>query len=219
MSRDRRVARGARERDVTDVLPRLKREGCNLLVTGSVSAETANRATQRLLGAPEVERKRVLVRTHGTAPVTDLLPVGVTPNDPTVRVFDYGNYDAESESLRTLGRDVSNAIDEFRSGPTSLVGGELRLSVVSLGPLLVDNDVPSTERFLRRTTQAVADARGMGHYRYPGPRSEFGARSFDPDHLFDGILSLRERVGPEQRLSIPATVPTVPTNSTDWVEL
>ena len=141
MSDDRGAVARVREPAVADLLPRLKYAGCNLLVCGNVSDATTSRATRRLFGAPELDRKRVLVRTSGAPPVADLLPAGVTVDDPDVRVFEYrtdgvaaANSDASgvsgtsdaSDSLDTLdalGRRVSAAVDDFASCPTGLVGG------------------------------------------------------------------------------------------------
>lgn len=228
MSDDRGAATGVHESAVADLLPRLKHAGCNLLVSGDVSHATVGRATRRLLGAPELDRKRVLVRTSGAPPAADLLPSGVDPTDPDVRVFEYrtdgpgpdGPDAATSvtpgsshgaDTLDALGRRVSAAVDDFASCPTGLVGGELRLSVSSLGPLVADEDAASVERFLRRTTDAVVDARGLGHVCYPGPRADVVALPLD--RLFDGYVDLRERARPEHRLSFPPARPTA------WVDL
>lgn len=223
MSDDRGAVTGAHEPAVADILPQLKHAGCNLLVSGNVSDATTSRATRRLLGAPELDRKRVLVRTSGAPPVADLLPVGVDSTDSDVRVFEYrtdgfASADSavsatadDSDTLDALGRRVSAAIDDFESCPTGLVGGELRLSVSSLGPLVADGETASVERFLRRTTDAVVDARGLGHVCYPGPRADVATLSLD--RFFDGYVDLRERAHAEHRLSLPSTRPTA------WVDL
>jgi hypothetical protein len=229
MSDDRGAATGVGESAVADLLPRLKHAGCNLLVSGNVSHATTGRATRRLLGAPDLDRKRVLVRTPDAPPVTDLLPVGVAAADPDVRVFEYrtdgpgpGGPDAVAPSaapgpshgadtLDALGRRVSAAVDDFVSCPTGLVGGELRLSVSSLGPLVADADAASVERFLRRTTDAVADARGLGHVCSPGPRADIATLPLE--RLFDGYVDLRERARAEHRLSFPSARPTA------WIDL
>jgi hypothetical protein len=211
MSDDCRAARGEREPAVLDTLPRLKRRGCNLLVTGTVSDATANRATRRLLGAPDVERTRILVRTVDAPPVAELLPTGVTADDSSVRVFDYRSADPEWDSLGGLASAVSSAIDDFASRSTPLVGGELRLSIPSLDSLVATHDIASVERFLRRITDAIVGVRGMGHYRYPGPRVDVATLPLD--RLFDGFVDLRERARPQHRLSL-STTPT-----TEWVDL
>jgi hypothetical protein len=50
----------------------------------------------------------------------------------------------------------------------------------------------------------------MGHYRYSGSRDD---ATFPRDSLFDGVVDLRERGRPEQRLSVPEAGPT------DWLGL
>lgn len=207
---DGRRATGGGEPAVVEALPRLKREGCNLLVTGAVSEATTCRATRRLFGSPTIERKRILVRTADAPAVGDLLPTGVDASDPSVRIIDASAYAAERDSLDALGSAVSAAVDEFGSHSTPLVGGELRLSVVSLDSLVVAYDFASVERFLRRITETVSTVRGMGHYRYSGSRDD---ATFPRDSLFDGVVDLRERGRPEQRLSVPEAGPT------DWLGL
>lgn len=196
---------------VASLLPHLKRGGCNLLVAGDVSEATVSRATQRLLGSPDVERKRILVRTADAPSPTDLLPVGVRDDDDTVRVVDYGAARSDGDSLRQLERGVSAAVDEFRTARTPLVGGELRLSVTSLDSLVDGFDPDAVEQFLRRTTRLVGEARGMGHYCYRGPRTDLS--DLPLDRLFDGFIDLRDRTRPEQRLSVPSLA------TTDWVAL
>jgi hypothetical protein len=206
MSDDRRIRGERHEPAVETTLPRLKREGCNLLVTGAVAAETADRLTRRLLGWPGIDRRRILVRTDDSHSVAELLPAGVSLDDPSVRRFDYGAYAADSDPLASLGRDVVAAVDGFDSGPPPLAGGELRLAVTSLDPLVADHERTAVERFLRRVTDAVAGARGMGHYRHFGSRADLS--ELPVERLFDAFVDLREHEGPEHRLSIPAMEPT-----------
>jgi hypothetical protein len=206
MSDDRRTPNARNAPAVTSDLPRLKREGCNLLVTGAVSMEAADRLTRRLLGSPGLDRTRILVRTDDSHSVARLLPAGVSLDDPSVRRFDYSAYTARADPLASLGRDVVAAVDEFGSRPTPLVGGELRLAVTSLDPLVVDREWTAVERFLRRLTDVVVDARGMGHYRHLGSRADLPGPP--PERLFDAFVDLRDREAPEQRLSIPALEPT-----------
>jgi hypothetical protein len=207
---DGRRATGGGEPAVVEALPRLKREGCNLLVTGAVSEATTCRATRRLFGSSTIERKRILVRTADAPAVDDLLPTGVDASDPSVRVIDASAYAAERDPLDALGEAVSAAVDEFCSRSPPLVGGELRLAFVSLDSLAAGHGRDSIDRFLRRITDAIATARGMGHYRYGSSRDDTTRPS---DDLFDGFVDLRERSRPEQRLSISEVGPT------DWTSL
>jgi hypothetical protein len=211
MSGDRRAVKGEHGPSAVALLPRFKRDGCNLLVSGAVSASTANRASQRLLGSPDLDRKRVLVRTSESEPVDGLLPPGVSAADRDVRVVQHSTPSDGGDSLAALSRRVAEAVTAFDSLSPPLVGGELRLVVTSLDSLLADYGVRATERFLRSVTDAVSSVRGMGHYRYPGPRAELS--SLPTERLFDAFVDLRDTPATEQRLSIP------PSRSTDWLDL
>lgn len=211
MSGDRRAVRGKHGVSAVELLPHLKRHGCNLLVAGDVSDATANRATQRLLGTPDLERKRILVRTDETTPVHELLPPGISVEDSDVRVVQYREPTRDCGPLASLARRVTEAVTAFDSLSSPLVGGELRLAVTSLGTVVSDHDARATEQFLRRVTGAVSGARGMGHYRYLGPRAELS--SLPAERLFDAFVDLRDHPGAAQRLSTPTT------QSTDWLEL
>lgn len=211
MISDRRAAFGAERRSAVERLPAFKRRGCNLLVTGAVSEATANRATRRLFGAPDLERTRVLVRTDD-ADERHLLPATVDPTAPTVTVIDRRETaHAGTDLLAALGTAVVEAAADFEAGARRCTGGEFRLSVTSLDRLLADYDAAAVERFLRRVTDAVTGVRGLGQYRYAGPRSERSAPSFD--HLFDAVVELRDGSHAEHRLRPSHASPT------DWVDL
>ena len=216
MFSDRRPAADAERRSTASRLPQFKRRGCNLLVTGAVSETTANRATRRLLGTSDLERRRVLVHTDDT-PVADLLPAAVDSHSRTVTVIDSradrpaAPADADSDPLARLGTAAVDAADAFGGGAPGCTGGEFRLSVTSLGRLLADHGVVAVERFLRRLTEAVTRVRGVGHYRYIGPRADLSTLPLD--RLFDGFVELRDGANPEHRVSLLRTTPT------DWVDL
>jgi hypothetical protein len=214
MSGDRRAVGGEHGPSAVELLPRFKRDGCNLLVSGTVSESTANRASRRLLGSPDLDRKRVLVPTGGPGSVDGLLPPGVSTDDRSVSVVQHRTPSDDGDggdSLATLSRRVTEAVTAFDSLSPPLVGGELRLVVTSLDALLADHDVRATERFLRSVTGVVSSVRGMGHYRYPGPRADLS--SLPTERLFDAFVDLRDTPATEQRLSIP------PSRSTDWLDL
>lgn len=210
MSNDRRAAMGERGQSAVELLPRFKREGCNLLVSGSVSEATANHATRRLLGSPDLERQRVLVRTEDATPVGELLPAGVSLTDAGVRVVQYRASDDE-DTLASLARRTAETVDAADSYSSPLLSGELRLAVTSLESVLVDHDALAAEQFLRSVTDAVSDVRGMGHYRYDGPRA--GLSALPVERLFDAFVDLRDRPHTEQRLSVPHR------RSTGWLDL
>jgi hypothetical protein len=211
MSGDRQAVRGEHGVSAVGLLPRLKREGCNLLVSGAVSETTANRASQRLLGSADIERKRVLVRTESTGSVDGLLPPGVSTDDRDVRVVQYRSCPEDADPLASLSRRVAEAVTAFDSLSPPLVGGELRLVVTSLDSILADHDALAIEQFLRCVTDAVSGVRGMGHYRYADSRA--GLSSLPIERLFDAFVDLRETPDAGQRLSIPSR------QSTDWLDL
>jgi len=71
-------------------LRRMKRNGCNLLVTGNVREEASRRATRRLLGSPEETRTRLLGLTdRDREDAPDLLPGDVRATDPRVHFAEY----------------------------------------------------------------------------------------------------------------------------------
>jgi hypothetical protein len=205
MPDDRRVTGGT---SAANRLSRLKRQGCNLLVTGAASDRAANRATRRLFGAADLDRTRVLVRTDPTTPVTALLPAAVAADAPSVTVVDVADAgtdtrDARPPSLVALGRTVGAAAADFAAGPEPRVGGEFRLAVTSLDRLVADHGVAAVGRFLARVTDAVTDVRGLGQYRLAGPPSALSALPLD--RLFDGVVDLRDDDGPDHRVSFPTT--------------
>lgn len=223
MFRDRCTALGAERRSLPERLPALKRRGCNLLVTGDVSERTATRATRRLFGDPTLARTRVLVHSSDTE-VDDLLPATVDRDDPMVTVIDAtavaapATEAAEADSdaadtddpLAVLEAAVVERADAFGATSPRRTGGEFRLAVTSLDRLRSDHAPGAVERFLCRTTEAVRSVRGLGHYRYAGPRSDLSALPLD--RLFDGFVELRDRPDVAQRISCPQTEPT------NWVE-
>lgn len=211
MSDNRRAAPGGDGASAVARLPELKRTGCNVLVTGTVSETTLARATRRLFGAADLDRTRVLVRTASGACARDFLPATVDSDSSSVVRFDIDAYEAASNPLAALCDDVVAAADDFAAGSRRPVGSEFRLSVTSLDGLLTASDARAVGRFLDRTTGAVTDVRGMGHYCYDGPRSALSALPLD--RLFDGFVELRDRSRAEHRLRLPQSPPT------DWTDL
>ena len=210
MSDDRRPVRGEHGRSTATLLPRLKRRGCNLLVSGPVSPMTTNQASVRLFGAPEIDRTRLVVRTDTETAVDDVLPGDLTAQSPDVHVVDAATYADHDAPLVALSEDISRAVDNFTSSAAHRIGGELRLCVTSVDALLDSYGLAATENFLRRTTGAVLTARGMGHYRLSGPRS---ASSIPAADIFDAFVDLREGTTCEHRISVPTVA------STNWVAL
>ncbi|WP_135854758.1 DUF7504 family protein [Halorussus salinus] len=92
-------------------LRRMKRNGCNLLVTGNVREEVSQRATRKLLGSPEESRTRLLGLTdHGREDAPDLLPGDVRATDHRVHFAEY-DIGARTASAATPAEADSSATD------------------------------------------------------------------------------------------------------------
>ncbi len=199
----------------SEVLQALKREGCNLLVTGAVSGTVTDTATRRLLGAPHEERKRVLALADVALDrVDDRLPGGCRRTDPDVCVVARRNAArstaATSGTTADLDRVVDSDLRTFREAICDAVAGygeaadgldpaEFRLSVDSLRLLLDDHDRDEVTRFLRAVTALVSGVNGMAHYHLPVADDADVVSSLSS--LFDARIELRQRDGfaPEQR--------------------
>ncbi|WP_224270276.1 DUF7504 family protein [Haloprofundus salinisoli] len=203
----------------------LKRRGCNLLVTGSVSEAVTARATQRLLGSPVEDRKRLVTLTEApTRGVDARLPIGVSADDADVRIVERRRVDRSAvegvrhdgrsgdTELRRLERDISRAIASLDDG-SGFGPSELRLSVDSLGTLTEMYEIPQVCGFLRRVCDTVEDREGMGHYHLPLPDDSPRVDQFA--HVFDARIELRQRepYGPEQRWHVPDY------GTTGWIQI
>ncbi|WP_129114415.1 DUF7504 family protein [Halegenticoccus tardaugens] len=197
------------------VLSRLKRNGCNLLVTGAVAETASARATRRLLGSPTEHRERIIVLTDSSRDLLDeRLPAGVTLDHPHVRLVDRRGGErscvrkgsgadpaAGDDSLAHLQRQLVRFVGELDH--ESLSPATLRLSLDSLSAVLERYDEETVVRFLRVVTALVRGARGMGHFHLPLPDDDPQVRSLAP--LFDARVELRRRgsMQPEQRWHVP----------------
>ncbi|WP_101295313.1 DUF7504 family protein [Halegenticoccus soli] len=197
------------------VLTRLKGNGCNLLVTGTVSEAVSVRATRRLLGAPTERRERTVVLTGSSIDmIEERLPGDVTLDDPHVRLIDQRNGErsatrreaeaetiAEGASLDRLRCRLVRTVGDLDHG--SLSPAELRLSLDSLGILLERHDEAAVVQFLRVLTALVRGVCGMGHFHLPLPDGDPRVESLSP--LFDARVELRQRgsMRPEQRWHVP----------------
>ncbi|SDM00331.1 hypothetical protein SAMN04487949_0460 [Halogranum gelatinilyticum] len=223
--RTRDVCRGDEARTLDDVLSRLKRRGCALLVTGCVGDDVSARLTRRLLGSPAEQRRRLLVLSGADADrVATRLPPGVAASDPDVRVVDVtatdrstavdtprgAPSDASGPSAIEVLQVFTDAVDALDDG--DLDPSELRVAFDPLCPLLGRDDEASA-RFLRVATALVRDATGMGHFHLPV--ADDSPRIDALGHWFDARIELRHRDGlaPEQRWHLPEY------GTTPWVRL
>ncbi|WP_224332992.1 DUF7504 family protein [Haloprofundus halobius] len=202
----------------------MKERGCNLLVTGAVSEPVTARATQRLLGSPVEERKRLVTLTDTpTRDVDSRLPIGVSADDTGVRVVERrriersaaeaaGRESASDTGLRCLEGEISRAVASLDGGH-GFSPGELRLSLDSIGPLVEVYTVSRVREFLRRVCDTVEDSNGMGHYHLPLSDDSRRVREFEG--VFDARIELRQRepFGPEQRWHVPGY------GTTGWIQI
>lgn len=234
MSLERASFRGdGSSSEFQEALRRLKREGCNLLVTGAVSEDVTVQATRTLLGAADADRKRIVALGDSRqGNVRDRLPQGVTDDDPGVWVIDQqARQRSVPQAARAAGTDLPSATDDrdalerlreeivvaieyFDGLEGGLTPAELRLSVSSLGRLVHEHDASEVARFVRGVSAMVRGVRGMAHYHLPRPEDDEVVDRLAP--LFDARIELRKRDGlpTEQRWHVPECGRT-----TDWIRL
>lgn len=203
------------------MLRRLKREGCNLLVTGEVPVAVTDAATRRLLGAPFEERRRILAFTNaGVDRVASRLPGGCRPSDPDVRIIEQRDCTRSTVADRSndagfpvtgvgpeladLEAAVREAISAFDGPGDGLSPSELRLSLDSVRLLVDDHGTDAVVGFLGTVTADVTEVGGMAHYHMPMPDDSPAVETLSS--LFDARIELRQRDGfaPEQRWHVPA---------------
>lgn len=208
-----------------DALAELKAGGCNLLVTGEVDAKVTDAMSRRLLGAADQPRKRVVVLADRTTADADrMLPNGVHADDAGVAVVDHalstrgatagdqpaadqpaaGPKPAGSEpNPERLRRKVSTTLVDVETAAGGFDPAELRLSLVTLRPLVDRYGVDAVERLLRGVRAHVAGVSGMAHYHLPLADDATPVAELAP--LFDARIELRVQngVGPEQRWHLP----------------
>ena len=225
--------------DATDVpmdeirrrLHRLKRNGCNLLVTGNVREEVSHRVTRKLLGAPEVPRTRILALTdHDREDAAALLPDDVGATDERVHFVEYGcgtrtataatpsGTAAEPSETGPASSDPEAAwgdgdLDEFQNALCNAImtakiaesgfePAELRVSLFTLSYLANQHEPAAVDRFVSAVGDHVRGVRGMAHYHLPVADDSKPVRRLAP--LFDARIELREKNGhPEQRWHFP----------------
>jgi hypothetical protein len=197
-----------------DRLPVLKRRGCNVAVTGEVREEVSHRITQKLLGATDVPRTRLLALTdQDRADVPDLLPDGVSVTDGSVYTVDHqcgtraaasssANQEFHRHDLDDLQRTVCNAISLAQDAESGFDPAQLRVSVFTLSYLVGQHELDAVEQFVSAVGERVRSVSGMGHYHLPLPDDSETVQRLAP--LFDARIELREKQGaPEQRWHFP----------------
>ncbi|WP_049972178.1 DUF7504 family protein [Haladaptatus cibarius] len=212
------VREGGRNEDDCDfdiALQALKRQGCTLLVTGAVPEYVTAQATQRLLGDPHRDRKRLLVFTDASLKhVERSLPPNVRRSDESIEIIESTGDDRsippESQFIGTsdceVGRlqdELAHAISHFDTVADGLDPAELRVCIDSLESILEANDRPETIRFLRGTSALVRGVRGIQHVHLPVSDESPVVTELSP--LFDARIELRKRdtLVAEQRWHVP----------------
>lgn len=190
-------------------LQRLKQQGCNLLVVGSVPDSVLSLASHQMLGDPNLRRHRLFVLTDAdtstargrlpaastrsiaeTTKFVDHVPSArtaatqagtATGRIPTERVYD--------EDLDVLCESVVDAIGAFEDRHGEFDPGQFRLCFDSLRPIVDEYDREAVSRFLDRLTAGIRGVRGMGHFILPVDRGDDVVDRLTP--TFDAVVELR----------------------------
>lgn len=185
-------------------LSALKERGSNLLVVGTVYDRGHVAVCERLLGEPEADRRRLLVRTDGacgTVPsrtdngvrVVEQRTAGMGGPDPAGASVDTV-VDGDITRLERAAVDAFDALAEGRDPEPA----EMRLCVDSLRPLLVHNSEGRVRRFVDRLSSRVDRDDGMGHFHLPAGSDDRYVSMLTP--VVDAVVEVRVQGGePQQR--------------------
>ncbi len=203
---------GADEIDALEferTLQRLKQEGCNLLLVGSVPDSVLSAASRKLFGDPDERRFRVAVLS-GTPRTTVYERLPMTVLDQRATVISHEGVSIPTHvsasvvtvdaGIRDLTSSISETITSF-DGSRNFHPGELRFGLDSLGSMLTRYDPMLVRQFLGVVGGQVRGANGMGHYVLPRPYDDELVNVLEP--LFDGIIEYRVEAGREERWHFP----------------
>lgn len=190
-------------------LQRLKRNGCNVLVTASTGGPAVDRTTARLLGSPQEERTRILVMIRDDVQALSVkFPAGVSILDDRTHLVDFREeFDGDEpptageDPLSELRTEIENRLSECISG-RDLEPAELRIGVDSVGPLLDHYPTATVTEFVADVTAAVREAKGMGHFHVA--MDDERARELPFASEFDARIELKqiEALPAKQRIHI-----------------
>jgi len=200
-------------------LAALKRDGCNVLVVSDPAGRDA--ACQRLLGAPELDRRHVFLETaSGVSDVLDrhsprrtdpstLAVVDATPaagarsaaaasasGAPSPPLGEWYERVDDFTDFAALTTAVTDAFDRVAAPADN--PSEVRLCVDGLDPFfdaVRSGDVTEERlfRFLHLLTSSVRDADGMGHFHVDASADDDLLGTVEP--LFDATLSVQSDDG------------------------
>lgn len=155
-------------------LAALKRQGCNLLITGRVRDGSHLRLSRQLMGGTETGRRWRLVVATDTKGIgtrcpeeADIRNYRCIDRRPAMRSTATQSCLSLSVDLFGVEREVSETIEEFEDDADGLSPGELRVCVDSLQPLLDTHSTGTIEQFIESTTERIDEASGMGHFHLP----------------------------------------------------
>jgi hypothetical protein len=191
-----------------DALADLKRNGCAILVVGSVPPDAYHRVSRRMLGDASAgeERRRLLVVPDADRPaaVERLRESGrtdpshawvVTCNGTARSAAASAGSSADLPAIRRvetsfvdLGEAITDSIERFRTVSGGLAPAELRVGVDALSALDAD-DTRAAFGFLHVLGAQVRRARGMAHVRLAREFDARETRTLAP--LFDAVVELR----------------------------
>lgn len=155
-------------------LAALKRQGCSLLITGSVRDGSHLQLSRQLMGETETgQRWRVVVATDTTGIGTrcpgesDARSYRLIDRRPAMRSSARCACACSPLDLFGLERELSETIEEFDNAAGGLSPGALRVCVDSLQPLLDTHNPEAIARFVENTTERITETNGMGHFHLP----------------------------------------------------
>lgn len=200
-------------------LASLKRDGCNVLVTGNVREAVSQRISRKLLGSSDKSRTRILGLTdQDPDDATSLLPGDLVSDDDNVHVLNYacGTRTADAvpssadtsrsewqrEDLDQFQSDICKAITTAKDMQRGYDSAELRVSLFTLSYLVSQYESEAVEQFVSGVGDHIRGVSGMGHYHLALADDSETVQRFAP--LFDVRIELREKRGlPEQRWHFP----------------
>jgi hypothetical protein len=207
--------------EVASALRTLKLNGAALLVSGRADHAVRAAMTRNLLGHPGEYRRRVLALTDvETAGTSQYLPGGRADGD--TELFDFRSDvraatarptpSSGSPTRRSTAAIRAHLVDAIARArhEEALAPGELRVGVVSLGPLLDEEPLEDVRTFVRLVGSETRQENGLCHFHLPADDPELVEALM---RSMDARIELRstDADGGEHRFHLPTVGET-----TDW---